>query len=40
MWCLGFNPLTSTVEDGSVWMKSRVWNVDQNRVAIVKPRDD
>ena len=23
-----------TVEDGSVWMKNRVWKIDQNRVAV------
>ena len=28
------------VEDGGVWMKSRVWKIDQNRVAVVKPSDD
>ena len=29
-----------TVEDGGVWMKSGFWKINQNRVAIVKPRDD
>ena len=39
---LGYNPLVSgaTLKDGGVWMKSRVWKIDQNRVAVVKPRDD
>ena len=42
MWSLGFNHLASrvTVEAGGVWLRSRVWKVDQNRVAVVKPRDD
>ena len=35
-----FGKPCGTVEDGGVWMKSRVWKIDQNRVAVVKPRDD
>ena len=35
-----FGKPCGTVEDGGVWMKSRVWKINQNRVAVVKPRDD
>ena len=35
-----FGKSGNTVEDGSVWMMSRVWKIDQNRVEVFKPRDD
>ena len=35
-----FDKPCGNVEDGGVRMKSRVWKIDQNRVAVVKPRDD
>ena len=35
-----FGKLCGTLEDGGIRMKSRIWKIDQNRVALVKARDD